>query len=178
MAEIATIARPYAEAAFRTARESGQLTAWSEALRKLAAAASIEEMASCLNSPSLSNAQKTDLLGAVLGTAQTAEIANFLTLLAENGRLTALPAIAEAFAALHAREEGVRDAVVLSAFPLSEAQRDALLPTLEAHFGGRLRVSVQTQPDLIGGIRVLVGDQMLDASVRGKLDAMKSALTH
>lgn len=176
MAEIATIARPYAEAAFRQAEEQGRLAQWQEALELLAAAVENEQMAAYIAHPALSSKQKAELLEAVLSESSTAEMRHFIALLAENGRLAILPAIAQSFAQLKASAEGVREAVIQSAYPLDEAQTRALLPVLEKHFQGRLRPRIEVDPELIGGVRVLVGDQMLDASVRGKLEAMKNAL--
>lgn len=177
MAEIATIARPYAEAVFRQAKEKGKLEIWSGVLQLLSVAVRHEQMAACIANPSLSGKQKADLLAELLGTSPDVEVLNFISLLAENGRLAVLPAISDAFEHLKACDEGVRDAVIQSAYPLDDQQSNALLPVLEKHFGGRLRPQVEIVPELIGGVRVIVGDQMLDASVRGRLEAMKTALT-
>jgi F-type H+-transporting ATPase subunit delta len=97
-------------------------------------------------------------------------------ILAENERLDVLPQIQEIYEQLKSADEGVEDAVVTSAYPLDDAQLKNLMSQLEAHFGSKLQPRVEVDPALIGGIKVAVGDQVLDASVRGKLDAMATAL--
>ncbi|OHC63114.1 MAG: ATP synthase F1 subunit delta [Rhodocyclales bacterium GWA2_65_20] len=176
MAELVTIARPYAEAVFRLAQEKGRLAAWSEQLQLLADYAANADMAACLANPGLTAAQKADLVKSLLGGAVDGELAGFIQILAGNDRLAVLPEIAAFFETLKAAAEGVKDAVIHSAFPLDDAQRDSLLPTLEAHFKARLRPAVQLDPELIGGIKVVVGDQVLDTSVRASLDAMAATL--
>jgi len=179
MAESVTVARPYAEAAFRAAKEAGTLNAWDENLQSLASAAENQQVVAVIGNPGVSVGQLTDFfLGLVKQDKKGGDpvFCNFIQTLAENERLALLPEIAGLFAAEKAAEEGVRDAVVTSAFPLSEGDLKTLLPQLEAHFKTKLAPVVNVDADLIGGVRVTVGDQMLDASVRGKLDAMTIAL--
>ncbi|MDO8930795.1 MAG: F0F1 ATP synthase subunit delta [Rhodocyclaceae bacterium] len=176
MAELVTIARPYAEAVFRLAQEKGRLAAWSEQLSLLSAYAQNADMAACLANPGLTAGQKADLVKSLLGGGVDGDLASFIQVLAGNDRLSVLPEIAAFFETLKAVEEGVKDAVIYSAFPLDDAQRNSLLPTLEAHFKAKLRPEVQLDPELIGGIKVVVGDQVLDTSVRASLDAMATAL--
>jgi F-type H+-transporting ATPase subunit delta len=175
MAELVTIARPYAEAVFRLAKEQGKLAAWSETLGKLAAIAANAEVAACIGNPNLSAAQKADLVASALGGAQ-GDVASTIQVLAGNDRLGLLPEIALFFESLKSAEEGVKDAVIFSAFPLDDAQQQKLLSDLEARFKTKLRPEIRLEPELIGGVRVEVGDQVLDASVRGKLAAMATAL--
>ena len=175
MAETVTIARPYAEAVFRIAKEKGALAPWSETLAGLAAYAANPEVADCVANPGLTAAQKANLVKSLIGTAD-ADVANFIEVLAESDRLSVLPEIAAFFETLRASEEGIRDAVIESAFPIDDAQAKAILPVLEKHFGARLKPEVKVDPSLIGGVRVVVGDRVFDDSVRGKLDAMAAAL--
>jgi len=105
-------------------------------------------------------------------------LGNFVRTLAENRRLALLPEISRLFDLAKSQEEGVKEAVVHSAFPIDDTQVAALLKELEARFGTRLNARVEVDPSLIGGVRVAVGDQVLDASVRGKLDAMAVALNN
>lgn len=175
MAETVTIARPYAEAVFRLAKEKGALAVWSDALAKLAAFAAHADVAACVANPSLTAAQKADLLKSLLGSAD-ADMGSFIGVLAANDRLSVLPEIADFFEALKAEEEGVKDAVIYSAFPIDAAKTAEILPALEKRFGAKLKPEIKLDPELIGGVRVVVGDQIYDASVRGQLDAMATAL--
>lgn len=176
MAESVTIARPYAQAVFRLARDAGTLAAWSDHLQRLVAIAHDPEMAGVFDNPKLSATQLAELLMSLSGDSGNAELASFVGILAANERLVVLAEINEIFEQLRSADAGVRDAIVTSAFALDEAQLQALVSQLEAHFGGRLAPHVEVDPALIGGITVAVGDQVLDASVRGKLEAMATAL--
>lgn len=176
MAESVTIARPYAQAVFRLAREGRSLDAWSDRLQRLAAVAQDPEMSKVIGNPKFSAAQVADLFVALSGESGNKELASFVALLAENERFDVLPQIEELYAELKDADDGVREALICSAFPLDDAQLRPLMVQLEAHFGGRLQPRVEVDASLIGGVRVAVGDQLLDASVRGKLDAMATAL--
>jgi F-type H+-transporting ATPase subunit delta len=176
MAELVTIARPYAEAVFRLGKEKGALAVWSGHLANLSAIMQNADVSACIANPAPTAAQKADVVRSLMGGAVDGDLTNFIQVLADNGRLAVLPEIAEFFENLKDAEEGVKDAVVLSAFPLDDKQRNELLPTLEAHFKSRLNLEIKVAPELIGGVKVVVGDQMLDVSVRGKLEAMATAL--
>lgn len=176
MAELVTIARPYAEAVFRLAKEKGALAAWSGNLGRLSAFAQNAEVSACITNPGPTATQKAELVKSLFGGGVDADLASFIQVLATNDRLTVLPEIAEFFEILKNAEEGVKDAVVSSAFPLDDRQKADLVPVLEKHFKSRLRLEVEVQPELIGGVTVVVGDQVLDVSVRGKLNAMATAL--
>ncbi|WP_126447505.1 F0F1 ATP synthase subunit delta [Sulfuricystis multivorans] len=175
MAENVTIARPYAEAAFELAKSAGALTAWQDALARLAVAARDPAMRECMADPRLSSATLTDLFLGVAGEL-TPEQCNFLSILVDNRRLDVLPEISALFDELKNAQEGTREALVTSAFPLTEAQLDKLVIDLERKFGCRIKASVQVDPELIGGVRIALGDQVIDASVRGKLNAMAVSL--
>lgn len=176
MAELVTVARPYAEAVFRLAREQGKLAAWSETLGGLAAITANAEVAACIGNPNLTAAQKADLVAAAVGGKLADEAGSFIKVLAASDRLGLLPQIADFFETLKGAEEGVKEAVIYSAFALDDGQRQKLLGELEAHFKTRLSPEIKLDPELIGGVKVVVGDQVLDASVRGKLAAMATAL--
>ncbi|MDR0577298.1 MAG: F0F1 ATP synthase subunit delta [Candidatus Accumulibacter sp.] len=176
MSESVTIARPYAQAVFRLARESGSLSEWSGRLRRLAAIAADPEMGKVIGSPKFSARQVADLFIALSGEPENRELSSFVGLLAENGRFDRLAEIGALFETLKDEDEGVREAAITSAFPLDERQLADLLKQLEAHFHSRLRARVEVDPALIGGVVAAVGDRVLDASVRGKLDAMAVAL--
>lgn len=175
MAETVTIARPYAEAVFQLAREQGALAQWSDRLGTLAQVASNAEVAAVIDSPNVRQEQLVELFGAACGKVDDG-LTNLLKLLAQNDRLTVLPEIAGLYETYKRAEEGTRDGEILSAFPLSDAQVRDVTPELEKHFKCKLNLSVKVDETLIGGVVVTVGDQTLDASVRGKLAAMAVAL--
>lgn len=176
MAESFTIARPYAQAVFRLARESKTLAAWSDRLQRLATIAQDAEMSRVVGNPKFSAGQVADLFVSLTGEAGNQELASFIGILSENERLDVLTQIQEIYEQLKSADEGVEDAVITSAYPLDAAQLKNLMSQLESHFGGKLQPRVEVDAALIGGIKVAVGDQVLDASVRGKLDAMATAL--
>ena len=150
---------------------------WSQRLQKLALIAQNGDMASVMGNPQLSAEQVANLVISLCDDNDTV-LGNFVRTLAENRRLALLPEISRLFDLAKSQEEGVKEAVVHSAFPIDDTQVAALLKELEARFGTRLNARVEVDPSLIGGVRVAVGDQVLDASVRGKLDAMAVALNN
>jgi F-type H+-transporting ATPase subunit delta len=175
MAELATIARPYAEALFRVAK-SGNLGAWSNLLSEMAQVASHPDVKEFAGNPKVSDKQVSDTFLSLLRSDVNPEARNFIGMLAENGRLTLLPEIAEQFHVLKNAQEGAADAEITSAFEMSDAQVKDLVTTLEKKFGRKLNPAVTIDPSLIGGVRVTVGDEVLDTSVRAKLQKMHTAL--
>ncbi len=176
MAETVTIARPYALAVFRLAREKRELAEWSGRLQRLMLVATDPEMDRIIGNPRFSARQVADLFLSLSGEPDSRELGTFIGLLAENERFDVLPDIAGIFEQLKSEDEGLKDALITSAFPLDDVQLAPLVKKLEAHFGCRLQPRVEVDPLLIGGVMVAVGDRILDASVRGKLDAMATAL--
>jgi len=178
MAELSTIARPYADALFETARASGEgLERWLAVVEELAALMSHPQVAQVVADPKLGDAQVVDLLASLVKQPLPANGTNFLKLLVANQRLAVLPEVAVQFRQLKNEAEGVADCLIESAFPLSDGQVSDLLAALSKRFGTRLRPSVQVNPALIGGVRIAVGDQVLDSSVRARLNQMQTALT-
>ncbi|MDR2239656.1 MAG: F0F1 ATP synthase subunit delta [Zoogloeaceae bacterium] len=175
MAENITLARPYADAAFELAREANALGPWQEALDRMAAIAADPQMVACVDNPRLLPAQVAQLFLDVVGPA-SAEQQNFVRLLVDNERLQVLPEIRDLYVDLKNGQEGVQEADIASAFPLDEATLKHLVADLEARFKCRIKAEVSLEPELIGGVRIAVGDQVIDASVRGKLAAMATAL--
>ena len=180
MAENVTLARPYAEAAFQLAKSGNALVAWSEALSRLSAVAAQPEMEECIGNPRLSPAQLAQLCldvaasGAKL--SMSVDQQNFVRVLADNDRLIVLPEINELFNELKHGHEGVRDAEITSAFVLDDATLKTLVADLERKFECKIQATVKVDAELIGGVRIAVGDEVIDASVRGKLAAMATAL--
>lgn len=175
MAEIATIARPYAEALFKaTSKDLNGAAVWVDAL---SAVAQNEQLQQFADSPKASTNQIFDLIAGVAKVDLPEAAKNFLRTVIENGRLNALPEMATQFRALKNAQSGSSDAIVHSAFPIDAAALADLGKTLEAQFKRKLNLSVVLQPELIGGIRVVVGDEVLDTSVKARLQQMKVALT-
>ena len=175
MAELATIARPYAEALFRVA-QSGNLAAWSDLVSEMAAVAALPDVKSFASNPKIADQQVVETFLSLLKSKVSAEAKNFVGMLVENGRLTLLPEIGAQFHALKNAAQGAADAEITSAFELSDAQVKDLMATLEKKFGRKLNPSVTVDSSLIGGVRVAVGDEVLDTSVRAKLQQMYVAL--
>ena len=176
MAENVTLARPYAEAAFQLAKAANALPAWSQALGRMAAVAATEDMRDCIGNPRLSAVQLVQLFQDVVGDGLSAEQKNFVQVLIANQRLDVLPEISALYDELKNGAEGIQDAEVESAFPVDAAQLKNLVADLERKFACKINATVQVKPELIGGVRISVGDQVIDASVRGKLAAMATAL--
>jgi F-type H+-transporting ATPase subunit delta len=175
MAELATIARPYAEALFEAAgAHAAALAPQVDALAAVAGDARLRQFA---DSPKVEAGQVYDVVAGVAGGALDAKIGNLLRAVIDNGRLAALPEIAAQFRALVNASSGVSDATVFSAFPIDAAQLAEVVAALEKRFGRRLNAKVEIDPELIGGVRVVVGDEVLDTSVRARLEQMKVALT-
>ncbi|MDZ4254347.1 MAG: F0F1 ATP synthase subunit delta [Sulfuritalea sp.] len=179
MAENVTLARPYAEAAFQLAKSGNALAAWSAVLSRLSAVAGRPEMEECIGNPRLNPAQLAQLCLDVAASDElslTADQQNFVRVLADNDRLIVLPEIAELFNELKHGQEGIKDAEITSAFVLDETTLKNLVADLERKFGCRIQATVKVDAELIGGVRIAVGDEVIDASVRGKLAAMATAL--
>lgn len=175
MAEIATIARPYAEAAFRLAEGSGATANWSSALARLAAVAQSADVAQLIGNPRVSPALLTELLVSLSGDTGSS-LRNFVSTLVENKRVPVLPSVHEQFEILKNEREGTIDAEIESALPMDDGQLAALVKDLEQRFKRKIRPQVTTNAALIGGACVKVGDEVIDGSVRGKLAAMSAAL--
>jgi F-type H+-transporting ATPase subunit delta len=175
MAELATIARPYAEALFKAA--AGNAAALSQEVGALAAVAADPQLKALADNPKVTGTQVFDLIAAVVKAPLSSAAQNFLRLVIDNGRVAALPEIARQFHALVNAQSGVADARIESAYEIPAGQLPDVVAALEQRFGRKLSPSVELKPELIGGIRVTVGDEVLDTSVKARLEQMKSALT-
>jgi len=175
MAEIATIARPYAQALFQASGSGAAGTAsW---LDELASVAADEQLRQYADNPRTRPEQVFSLVTGVMKTRLPDMAQNFLRTVIDNGRLAALPEIADQFRVLKNAQQGAFDAVVYSAFAIDSATLADLSGVLEKRFARKLNLQVELQSDLIGGIRVVVGDEVLDTSVKARLELMKTALT-
>jgi len=176
MAEVSTIARPYAKAAFEHALAAGELSKWSEFLASAALVSADAEMKRVFASPALGNEEKaaffTDICGADLGNEEQ----NFIRVLAEHKRLAVLPAVTVAFEALKAKQEQAVDVDVISAFELSSDQQEMLMEKLKGKWQKDISLKTQVDPSLIGGVIIRAGDLVIDDSVRGKLTRLAEAV--
>jgi F-type H+-transporting ATPase subunit delta len=176
MAELATVARPYAEAAFESALEKDSLAKTAEGLALLAAIAADEQMRSVLSDPRVSARQKKDLFAAIEGDSLDEVSTNLLSLLLDNHRDELIGSICGQFDELKREHERVVKARITSAQPLEEAQRSAIVAALEKRYGKKVEAELDVDPELLGGARVQVGDQVIHASVRDALGQMAAAL--
>ena len=177
MAELATIARPYAEALFKASSNGADLNstvAWVEELAAIAADPQLRQLA---DNPKVTVEQVLDVITGVARSALPDAARNFLRVIIENGRLDALPEVAVQFRGIVNRLNGSSDAVVYSAFPVEDAALNDISAALQKRFGRKLNLSVKIDASLIGGVRVVVGDEVLDTSVKARLEQMKAALT-
>ena len=173
MAELATIARPYAEALLAAGADAATMAQ----LHAVARVASEPEVQSFAAHPKATSAQVFDLICAATGEVLSMPVQNLLRMVIDNGRLSAVHEMALQAQALLDARSGISQALVKSAFPMSDAQLEDLRTTLEKRFGRKLELTVEVDTDLIGGIRAEVGDEVFDASVKAQLDRMKTALT-
>jgi F-type H+-transporting ATPase subunit delta len=176
MAELATIARPYAEALFKAVGVNDAASV-SEQISELAKVAADAQLRQFADNPKAQPDQVFDLMTSVVKAFLGDGAKNLLRTVIENGRLAALPEIAAQYHALVNARTGISDATVYSAFAIDGAQLPEVVASLEKRFGRKLNASVVVEPALIGGIRVVVGDEVLDTSVRARLEQMKVALT-
>lgn len=175
MAEELTLARPYAEAAFELARDEKQLDAWEQALARLGLIAQDPAAHDAIGNPRIGPEPLAQLFIDVAGRLTDGQ-KNFVRTLVDNERLGVLPEIYRLYLRLKNRHEGVKQAHITSAFPLDDQAIKQLVAELEPHFKCKLETTVSVDPELIGGVRIAVGDEVIDASVRGKLAAMTTAL--
>lgn len=176
MAEAITIVRPYAVAAFRLAKEKKALTQWSEMLNFAAAVAADEQMKIYIEDPKVTSAELEQMFISICGKKLDESGVNLIKLLGEYGRLALLPEVAAAFEELKAEDEGVLEAeITAAAKPADSAVKD-LVKRLEAKFGKKIEASVKIDPELIGGVKIVIGDTVIDASVRGQLQELAYTL--
>ncbi len=177
MAELATVARPYAEAVFRLAKEGNELATWSEKLAFIAAVYQDPQMQAAIGNPKVTVNDIERLMLAICGERVDGAARNLIQLLVRNRRLAVLPQICEQFEKLKVEHEGKLDAKISSAYPLDDAQRNELVNLLSSRFKRKINATVTVGPELIGGVKVEVGDKVWDASVRGRLQTLAVTLS-
>lgn len=176
MSELSTLARPYAEAAFRLAQGENDLAGWSSRIATLAAIVSDARVAALIADPAVAAGRVAALIVEVAGGDLGERGANFVKVLAENDRLAVLPEIHAQYEALKANAEGTLEATITSAQPLSQTQIDDLVAGLKARFKRAVNVRAAVDPELIGGAVIAIGDRVIDGSVKGRLQKMAFAL--
>ncbi|MBY0346081.1 MAG: F0F1 ATP synthase subunit delta [Neisseriaceae bacterium] len=176
MAEHTTVARPYAKAIFGLANESKTLDEWSKTLVYLVAVAQDSRFLEAAKNPINSTKVVESSVIDILGKNATEEVKRFVSEVIKNHRLNSLPAIAALFEEYKAQAEAIIDATVESAFPLESTQIDEMTSSLTKKYGSSVRISVSLKPELIGGVRIMIGDNVIDRSVRGQLDNMATSL--
>lgn len=177
MAELVTIARPYAEAIFALAKEHNKLSEWSDMLSLLVTVYDDPQLQAAIASPTVTRADIERLMLAVCGEQIDGNAHNFIQLLVQNGRLPAVAEIRRLFDLLKSEDEGVVEARISSAFPLEGQELEKIVSLLSKRYQKNISPTVDIDSDLIGGIMVQVGDKVWDASVRGRLQEMATALT-
>lgn len=177
MAEISTIARPYAVAAYKLGKEQGTLAKWSEMLALATAVVNDVHMQAYIQDPKVVDSDLQANFLKVCGDALNEHGQNLIKVLVEYGRLAILPEITAAFEELKAVDEGTLDAQIIAAVKPSAAETKDLVKRLEAKFGKKIEASVSVDPEIIGGIKIIVGDTVIDASVKGQLQNLAYSLT-
>ena len=172
MAEITTIARPYAEAAFSLARDQNALPVWSQMLKLAATVVADARIADALDNPKLDAPAKESLLLSICGDRLNPEGRNFVRLLVEADRIALMPAIASLFDTLKDEADGVAKATIETAFPLEGTDLADLTAALERRFKRKVEPTVVVNPELVGGARITVGDNVIDGTVQERLRAM------
>lgn len=174
--EQTTISRPYAEAAFKRAKETDSLELWSEMLRNLTTIVKDPLMMGLIANPKVQREQLQVLILEIAGEALSAEGHNFLRVLVENDRVQLLPEIAQLYQELKAQDQGTIEAKVYSAYSVNATQKRKIASALKERLGKEVSLSTEKDPSLLGGIVIRAGDFVIDGSVRGRLQRMAASL--
>ena len=177
MADFTTTARPYARAVYQQATESSSVDTWGDALVLMAIVAGDAAMRKVLDNPQLSGEQKGELLLKVIGDKLDAQQTNLIKLMAENGRLKALPEVADQYEVYRAEAEGKIDAEVVSAFALTDEQEQAIAATLKTKLGREITLTTSIDESLIGGVVIKAGDTIIDGSMKSQLESLALSLS-
>ena len=172
MSELSTLARPYAEAVFKRAKETESSQEWSDTLAFLAAIMQDESLAAIVNNPRVEQDKLTQLLQDICQDQMTGEANNFLKLLIENGRLSLAPQIAELFENYKAEDEGYVDVDVITAFALTKAEEKSFATSLKKKLNKQVNISASVDKSLIGGFLVKAGDTVIDGSISAQLQQL------
>lgn len=174
--DLTTIARPYAEAVFARADETGKLDEWAETLEFLAAVAGDEAMADIIANPAVDRERKSALLLGIGEGRLSDEAQNLVRLLVENDRLAVLPDIASLYQQMKSEHDGAIDVEVVSAYALEPELEKELAAALKQKLGRNVRITSSNDPSLIGGVKIRAGDMVIDGSVAGALSQLANEL--
>ncbi|MCW9012553.1 MAG: F0F1 ATP synthase subunit delta [Gammaproteobacteria bacterium] len=178
MSDLITAARPYAKAVFETAKGDSAEANWSEVLEFLSSVIANEDMKAALQSPNMGAADKGELLLEISGNNLNDKQRNFIKLLAENGRLALIPDVAGLYEELLAEAQSKVEATVTSAYPISDAQQQAMTEALKKKLGCDVTLVTKIDESLIGGVVIKAGDLVIDGSAQARLNNLASVLTH
>lgn len=176
MSELATLARPYASAIFKRAKETSSSAKWSETLVFLSSVMASEELTNVLKNPKVNKSKFAEFLHNICQDHVDKEGINLLKLLIKNDRLALMSNIAKEFESLKADDEGYIEVDVVSAFPFTKEGEQKFTTTLEKKFTKKIHMNVTVDKSLIGGVLVRAGDQVIDGSIRGQLQQLQKAL--
>lgn len=176
MTDFTTAARPYANAVYDLASETGTIKSWGDALGNLVALTANDDMSSLLSSPELGKKKKGELIIKVLGDKLSEQQKNLVKLMAENGRLGLMSDVLEQFEIARAKAENKLEADVVSAYELTDAQKSELVNTLKNKLGCDVTLNVSVDDSLIAGVVIKAGDTIIDASMKSQLDSLALSL--
>jgi F-type H+-transporting ATPase subunit delta len=177
VAERATIARPYAKAAFEYARDTKAFADWSQGLALATQVVADPRVEELIKNPELTAADHASLVNDVLGERLNPGVKNFVRVLAENDRLLLLPEIAAHFEFLRSQAENTVDVEVVSAVPLDAAQAEKLKQALDKRLKAKVHMKNTVDPGLLGGAVIRAGDLVIDGSLKGRLERLRTELT-
>lgn len=176
MTEIATLARPYAEAAFKCAKQAGNTGEWSDSLQFLASVMQSADLLAVVDNPRVGKARISELLLDICQEHANDAAKNLLKLLVENDKLKLLPTIASLFEQLKANDEGYVNVELVSAYALNKSEQGKYVTMLEKLLNKKVNANVSVDKSLIGGIIAKAGDKVIDGSIRGQLHQLAKRL--
>ena len=176
MSESSNIARPYAQAVFELARDSGRFDEWSDSLKSLCEIVEHPDIGAMINDPRITRDQILDVMLEIGGDGFDEQTGNLVRILGHYRRLAAIPMIAKQYESLRAQEEGIIEAELETAFEIEDEQRSSLVAALQNRLGRKVRLTSNVNPDLLGGVVVRAGDWVIDGSVRARLEKLSSSL--
>lgn len=175
MSEVITLARPYAKAAYRFAKSEAVVEQWSRQLAVSGGLMLNEDVAVFIRRPGVSDEALVELL---CGSDADDEYVNFIRLMAENNRLSLLPQVVQLFQLYREQDQSIQAVDVYTAFELSDVQRLGLIAALKKRTGKEISLTSHIDKTLIGGAKIYCGDLVIDGSLRGKIDRMRTKLTN